>query len=330
MSSVCLHHHIYHDTHKHSNAQIQTLSDQLLQLRKQVSELANTVKATTAHNHINPSPSSGDTNVGQSPASSSQREGLVPKEPQFVGPTRSAFGIIIGERSLTRMGIPTYDPLPPSGAQSPVAGVVAGDCVDYWQTLTVAELVRLLTVFQEEVESVYPFLNIGEQAARGEQMLRVLRNEQLACDDVGFTPKDVEIVKVAMATAIVLETHGKKELSSMIVQSVENNVSVIARPEVDLKEIQLITMLVCIHARLYFNITNTARAYTTFTATRNSSPGAPLAWRRGKPSRWACIARRACWTTLRTSRTAVWPRECFGASTCWTAAGVSAPASLSL
>ncbi|KAK7403062.1 hypothetical protein QQX98_011173 [Neonectria punicea] len=237
-----------------SNHQLQTLSDEVLQLRQQVSDLAGAVtfvrdlKDRPRSTRLDPSPSQ-DTVFVQSPASS-QREGI-PKEPQFVGPTRSAFGFMIGERSLTRMGIPTYETLPPSGAQSPtnLSRELAADPHDYWHHCTANEIVRLLTVFQEEVESVYPFSNIGDQAARAEGILQAIRSSEPGShriqdtSELSVIAKDVDIVKVAMATAIVLETHGKKELSTMIVQSVEHNVSVISRPEVDLKEVQLITML---------------------------------------------------------------------------------------
>ncbi|KPM38523.1 hypothetical protein AK830_g8060 [Neonectria ditissima] len=211
-------------SHDSSNHQLQALSDEVLQLRQQVSDLAGAVtlvrdlKDRPRSSRIDPSPSQ-DTIFVQSPASS-QREGI-PKEPQFIGPTRSAFGFMIGERSLTRMGIPTYETLPPSGAQSPTnpSRELATDPHDYWRHCTANEVVRLLTVFQEEVESVYPFINIGDQAARAEEILQAIRNSEPgshSTSELAVIAKDVDIVKIAMATAIVLETHGKNELSTMI------------------------------------------------------------------------------------------------------------------
>ncbi|KAH7000337.1 putative fungal-specific transcription factor [Ilyonectria destructans] len=236
--------------------QLQVLSDEVIQLRQQVSDLAGAMtfvrelKDRPRSTRLDPSPAQDASTIGPSPASSSQREGI-PKEPQFVGPTRSAFGFMIGERSLTRMGIPTYETLPASGAQSPanLPPELDADPRDYWHHCTVQEIIRLLTVFQEEVESVYPFINIGDQASRADDILRAIRSTEPGgqriydISDLEVSSKDIDIVKVAMATAIVLETHGKKETSTMIVQSVENNVSMISRPEVDLKEVQLITML---------------------------------------------------------------------------------------
>ncbi|CAK7208157.1 hypothetical protein SCUCBS95973_000006 [Sporothrix curviconia] len=242
-------------TSKNDRSQeIQTVQNELLELRSRVVELENTVtffkdikeslrRDSGVQGSLLPTAAAAAavTTIGQSPASS-QRDG-VPKEPQFVGPTRSAFGIIIGERSLTQMGIPTYESLPPSGAQSPANESSSYD--DYWQNITAAEVASLLAVFQDEVESVYPILDIGEQAARADQILHAIRHGPPPSHamDPGLSPKDVDIVKVAMATAIVLETHGKSELSTKIVQAVENNVQVIARPEVDLKEIQLVATL---------------------------------------------------------------------------------------
>ncbi|CAK7229831.1 hypothetical protein SBRCBS47491_007380 [Sporothrix bragantina] len=242
-----------------SSQEIQAVQDELQQLRSRVVELENTVSSfqdikdslrleSGARVNLSPAAATNATvatvdsaNAGHSPASSKRED--VPKAPQFVGPTRSAFGIIIGERSLTSMGIPTYEPTPSGGTQSPTNE--ASSYEDYWQSITAAEVARLLTVFQEEVESIYPILNIGEQAAHADQILHVIRYGASSrnATDLDLSPKDVDIVKVAMATAIVLETHGKTELSTMIVQTVENNVQVIARPKVDLKEIQLISML---------------------------------------------------------------------------------------
>lgn len=238
------------------------MQDELQQLRGRVVELENTVTffkeikdslRLDSGTRVNSSPAAAtvatvatvdSANAGHSPASSKRED--VPKAPQFVGPTRSAFGIIIGERSLTRMGIPTYELVPPGGTGTQSPTNEASSYADYWQRITAAEVARLLTVFQEEVESIYPILNIGEQASRADQILRVIRHGASLhnASDADLSPKDVDIVKVAMATAIVLETHGKTELSTMIVQTVENNVQVIARPKVDLKEIQLISLLV--------------------------------------------------------------------------------------
>ncbi|KAM5349627.1 hypothetical protein ACJ41O_006132 [Fusarium nematophilum] len=195
------------------------------------------------------SPHSRETVIVQSPAST--HRGPVPKQPQFVGPTRSAFGILVGERSLNRMGIPAFEESqPPSGPQSPAGSTGANVVIDlgHWDRCTAGEVAKFLVVFQEEVESVYPFIDMGEYIMQSQEILAALRagvqdDSQPGLLPGGLTIKDVEIARVAIATGMVIESHGKNELSAAIVESVEYGVSCILTPQVELKEIQLITML---------------------------------------------------------------------------------------
>ena len=250
--------------------QIQMLNDDVSFLRQQVSSLAETIRDLKSV--ASPTSSSfqhtashvphyqhhhQDARSTQSPSS---HRSEVPKQPQFVGPTRSAFSFIIGERSLTRMGIPTFGSPPPTstGCQSPATTTVLPAAremprtttteADFWERCNANELIRLLAVFQEEVESVYPFIEIEKLAGKAHHVLAFIE-AMLTGNGKGeskgeVSMKDIEIVKVAVATAIVVEAHGKTELSTAMVESVERNVVRISRPEVSIKEIQLMTMLV--------------------------------------------------------------------------------------
>ncbi|EGU86227.1 hypothetical protein FOXB_03249 [Fusarium oxysporum f. sp. conglutinans Fo5176] len=228
---------------------IQALNHQLSQLLQQVSDLVGVVRelkekhqeASTVSSHP------WDSIVTPSPASTHREE--VPKQPQFVGPTRSAFGFLVSERSLNRMGIPKFDSLPPSGAQSPSEFVNDGPVSDlsFWDRCTPGDVTRYLVIFQEEVELVYPFIDISEHIAKSKEILHAIQSGRLGSEDdtSGSTlrSKDIALAKVAMATGMVLEETSKIELSTAIVNSVETNVSSILSSQVDLKEIQLLTML---------------------------------------------------------------------------------------
>ncbi|KAH7110169.1 fungal-specific transcription factor domain-containing protein [Dactylonectria macrodidyma] len=241
---------------KHVDSQqFQTLSDELSQLRQQVQDLVGVVRDLKEQSQEIRSDSSHPREIItiESPAWT-PREG-VPKQPQFVGPTRSAFSIMMGERSLNRMCIPTFESSPPSSAQSPTLSrsPLATD-IGYWDHCTASDITKFLVVFQEEVESVYPFIDIGEYALRSQEILAAIRNGSPLNDDVSDTSsvitlssKDIEIAKVAAAIGIVLETNGANDLSSAIVESVERNVARISNPRVDLKEVQLLTMLSIYH-----------------------------------------------------------------------------------
>ncbi|KAF5020453.1 hypothetical protein F66182_7532 [Fusarium sp. NRRL 66182] len=235
------------------NQHIQTLTDELSQLRQQVSDLMVVVKDLKEQTHeaSTVSSHSRDTFNHQSPSSTQRR--LVPKQPQFVGPTRSAFSILVSEKSLNRMGVPRFDSMPPSGAQSPMESVddrLATD-VQFWDRCTASDITKYLVIFQEEIESVYPFIDIGEYVMRSHDILHAIQHGLPVTEDQDtpggtastLSSKDIAIVRLAVATGIVLEDHGTSDLSTAIADSVETKVSSIRNPQVDLKDIQLLTML---------------------------------------------------------------------------------------
>ena len=188
---------------------------------------------------------------------------------------------MVGERSLTRMGIPTYECLPPSGAQSPTESQrETTTAAEFWLRCTPGEVASLLAVFEEEVGSVYPFIDVSELSSRAPQIVNFIRARELLDDQMqgglqmAVTPREVELLTVAVATAIVIEAHGKTELSNTMAESVELHVSRISSPEVELPDIQLLTMLVSQTASsARKRRVNSARASTTFTLTRNCSLG---------------------------------------------------------
>ncbi|KAK8924339.1 hypothetical protein H634G_06473 [Metarhizium anisopliae BRIP 53293] len=234
-----------------SNHQMQALGDELAKLRQQVTDLSRTVDElkhqspgarTTMASHF-------DVVAARSPSNTSKDN--VPKHPQFVGPTRPSYGLVIAERSLTRMGIPASPSPSPSGAPSPAEPEQAeATDVEFWAECSPEEMARLLAVFEEEVESVYPFINILELAARSEQILRVIRDPSLLDEaprvDVHEPPltwTDVRLAKLAVATGIAIEAHGKNDLCAAIAESVVAVTARISRTEVELKGIQLLMML---------------------------------------------------------------------------------------
>ena len=178
------------------------------------------------------------------------------------------------------MGIPTYESFPPSGAQSPIESTAAAKIITnlgYWDQCTASEISRFLIVFQEEVESVHPIIDISEYVVRSQEILDAIRsgNAPEYTAPKGETPmrglsrKDIDIVKVAVATGMVLEEHEKTDLSAAIIDSVEGTVSCMLYPEVDLKEIQLLCILVSGPISKQGHVTDMHRASTTSIATRS-------------------------------------------------------------
>lgn len=150
------------------------------------------------------------------------------------------------------MGIPSFDLPHPSRPQSAAGSprTTVSD-IDFWQRCTASEISRLLGVFQEEIESVYPCVDSQALSASAEQILEYGRLGERGDEVVGptnqvqdFGLKDFQLAKVAIATAIVIEAHGSNEDNQMMVESVKNDVSWVRNEEVDLKDIQLLAILV--------------------------------------------------------------------------------------
>ncbi len=229
----------------------------MLELRQHRSPAHAAAVQGRASSHTDPSST-------QSPSGAALSKDAVPKHPQFVGPTRPAYGLMIAERSLTRMGIPD-SPSSPSGGSGPAspdapaphavadpaAAAVAVD-VEFWAQCSPAEAARLMGVFEEEAESVYPYIDILELAARSEQILRVVRQpelleeEALAGSSTGraLTTTDIDLAKIAVAIGVAIEARGKNDLCAAIAASVEQHTARISQTEVSLRGIQLLISLV--------------------------------------------------------------------------------------
>ncbi|KAI8268629.1 putative transcriptional regulatory protein [Colletotrichum sp. SAR11_239] len=180
-----------------------------------------------------------------------------PKQPQFVGPTRSAFSLKVAETSLTRMGISAQTPLPsgvceslaptryPTPEQSEPALSVPG--TDVLLTMPLDEVVRLLEVFQEEVETVYPFLDTGELVSKAAEIRSFVEDSPDRPATAGSPAvdiKDVILAKVAIATSIVVEAHGKNHASNKLVEPLKHLIYQLSiDAQADLKVIQIMTMI---------------------------------------------------------------------------------------
>ncbi|KAF3356367.1 hypothetical protein VdG1_03878 [Verticillium dahliae VDG1] len=254
------------DSSSRENPQMESLVEDISRLQQQVATLIEGMRELTERGR------SSDygvaplgTNQQVSPAYSaharaSRHKSAEPMQPHFVGPTRPAFSLRIAEISLTRMGIGSNEALPPSapdsragspGPSSPEPQMASQVGLGYDPLLTFApgEILRLLDVFQEEVESVYPFIEVARLAAGALQVLTFLRNpeEDMAPSMRRALQKDMRLMKVAIATGIVIEAHGRNDASTLLTDSVEAEISYASRLNVDLKEVQLCTMLSIYH-----------------------------------------------------------------------------------
>ncbi|KXH48786.1 fungal specific transcription factor [Colletotrichum salicis] len=236
------------------------LRSELSMLREQVATLESTVgKLASDKNRQGTSASTGSQQQMSLHDNSSVQGEQEPKQPQFVGPTRSAFSLKVAETSLTRMGISAHDPVTTAVSESlaptryptpeqsePSLGAPGTDIL---LTVPLEEFVRLLEVFEEEVEIVYPFIDTREMISKAADIRAYVEaNTDYtvpgAIPGVSVDIKDVILAKVAIAISMVVEAHGKNHSSSKLVEPVKHLIyQLTLDAEADLKVIQIMAMI---------------------------------------------------------------------------------------
>lgn len=235
-------------------------------LRGQVASLANTVEKLAADKSrpaTSTSPCSHElVSLHENPSVHGEQE---PKQPQFVGPTRSAFTLKVAETSLTRMGISAQDPVTigvseylaptryPTPERSEPSQWAPG--TDVLLTMPLEEFVRLLEVFQEEVEVVYPFIDTGELISKASDIRTyVTAGDTISSVSSGIVgTKDVILAKIAIAISMVVEAHGKNHASNKLVEPIKHIIYQLSiDAEADLQVIQIMAMIVGFAASAVF------------------------------------------------------------------------------
>ncbi|KAH7113326.1 fungal-specific transcription factor domain-containing protein [Dendryphion nanum] len=180
-----------------------------------------------------------------------------PKQPQFVGPTRSAFSFGIAKSALNRMGIPTEEHMPtcqssdassreatPQHVPEAVVETVLtkSDCLLQFSN---DEISQFIAVYHEEVVSCQPIIDTRILMHNYPHILDLLRSlDQSTVDSSKIGKKDIHMLKVVAATAITHEATGDRELCDRLIASVEHDVGKISsHSAVELKDIQIMAML---------------------------------------------------------------------------------------
>ncbi|KAF1923189.1 uncharacterized protein M421DRAFT_328785 [Didymella exigua CBS 183.55] len=237
------------------------LTEDVSFLRQQLTTLMGAVAALAERRDSQPTIIAGCTPASQQTASpahsstTSQRTGP-PRQPQFAGPTRAAFSLKIVESSLNRMGIPS-DVRYPAGHTSSVssreatpepttalAQTLLRSGVEGLQGISNDDINRLLGIYQEEVACVHPIIETRDLIANAPAIMDLVRNPHQPTGPQKVGKKDVHILRLAVATAITHEIHGKNDLSDRLLFEVEQDVGRISsETEVELKDIQIMGML---------------------------------------------------------------------------------------
>ncbi|KAL8838051.1 MAG: hypothetical protein Q9170_002287 [Blastenia crenularia] len=159
---------------------------------------------------------------------------------RFQGPTSSAFNIDVANSSLQTMGL-TDPSLTEAGGHdyddpasiSPEQRVASNSLLssqyakDPLWTIEKDEAIRLCRVYDEEIGMMYPMLDIekiigrvGKLLTSGEAAVQPGLVDQLKTTGVGIRIQDINILKMILATVLILEGGGQSELGSALFETV--------------------------------------------------------------------------------------------------------------
>jgi hypothetical protein len=177
------------------------------------------------------------------------------RHPQYVGHTSFAFGFGVAKRSLQGMGIQAGADLADSHTTTPARSPSPTDQIYFARdplcSIPRNEAIRLVETYEEECGTIYPFLDnklilrtagdFYNGASVGRESLFVP-----GCNDENMSSGGIlDIAKLVIAVALVIEASGPTVLSTELLESVEAGFDDRFRGlSVDVLGIQALTLMV--------------------------------------------------------------------------------------
>ena len=180
----------------------------------------------------------------QSDTSGSYRQTSSPSQahgsqPRFQGPTSSAFSFNVARSSLQTMGIAAPE-MPEDGGYNedemtlrgspaqipaPTASMVPPNKDPLWK-IGKEEAIRLCHVYQEEMGIMYPIIDMEQIIVQANMLFTFteaaartgLMNRAMSGPD-RLANNDVNILKMVLATALIVEGEGQSDLGRMLYES---------------------------------------------------------------------------------------------------------------
>ncbi len=225
------------------NAHIQSLQDQVNNLYANLEALRSGQGYIAQPNHaqesfpLHPALIHSDESGPYRHASSpSQAHG---SQPRFQGPTSSAFSFDVARSSLQTMGIAAPEmqedggyndgEMTPRGSpghlQAPMAPMVHPNKDPLWK-IGKEEAIRLCRMYEEEMGIMYPIIDMESTITQADKLFHFteaatrtgLVNPALSGPD-RLTSNDVDILKMVLAIALIVEGEGQSDLGRMLYES---------------------------------------------------------------------------------------------------------------
>lgn len=230
------------------------MADQVRQLQEQVAALSSSMNSlrqdaarlAPLHDRVLPPPSTGATPSPSTP-SGHQRPALPYRTPSFFnGPTSIAFTVDVAKDTLHRMGYSGVGdggsgsdegaaPLDGTPHASPLLAPVPSDTLargpaDPMWELDEAEMMRLLQVYREEVDVMYPVASMGPVVEHLKYVAGWMDTARRTGvipppgpDHIFSDPKTL-LLKILMCCALVVAEHGNSPRASRLYDSIQPTV----------------------------------------------------------------------------------------------------------
>lgn len=145
------------------------------------------------------------------------------------------------------------------------------------------EALRLCRVYDEEMGSLYPVLDIDKVTRHATLLFTFMdaltRNDRMFLLSPGYESmqdEETDVLKIVMAIAMVVEETGSSVLGKRLIKSVSSTADSRLMGNVTLKDIQILTLIVCGHILSIHRTLTITRQCIISTPTMKGSVGALL------------------------------------------------------
>ncbi|PVI08436.1 hypothetical protein DM02DRAFT_713749 [Periconia macrospinosa] len=257
------------EEYKNMSTHISTLQDQVDQLFANLNSLRAEVETQSVNSMASPFGSQEYMHSAPGvPNPIHHRTKSLSKQPQFHGPTSSAYSLGVARSSLNKMGITgagegedegvaTHDATPmdspPTRHASEHHAPLHGDKDPIW-ALNQREAMRLVMVWHEEMGSMYPLLDVDKLLRYTELLFRFVE----AASKAGLMQRGLPgadaiedeqavILKIVLATALILEGGGKSTLGWKLFNNTRRILDKTLSDPVDLTSIRILALAAMYH-----------------------------------------------------------------------------------
>lgn len=240
-----------------NHARFRAVDRELDTLREEMRTLSARLKEVESANYV----ASSRPTVSAAP-SSLQRILNPPKSPSYVGPTSAEFGLDHPDDSLL-YALDDGDKVHAQSFQgnpaSPVAQSSAGSTPTEksisqhsLQDLGLEETLRLVQVYEDTVGIMYPCVDLASLRtyvveyyhSQTSTIDKSSARRPSRTDEDWFHARDIQVLNILLATALLVESHGQSERAAQLADSVEDRfASRLKVAQVDMKECLILTLL---------------------------------------------------------------------------------------